>query len=141
MPPNTPLAAAAAALGTSRGSITHGRRLGSGSMKNGEGIDHGSYDPYDAIRDPALSRFERTGVSIAILHYPDCAIDNSTYQRAVEDQGPLLRAVLSDGLLDFQPLVRSAAEAFLETESSFLHALRQVFEELVRPEARTPPDE
>lgn len=105
----------------------------------GDPIDHGSYDPYEVIRHPQLTSFERTGVSVAILHYLDCAMENSSYGSAVTDQGPLVRAVLSDGLLDFEPLVYSAAEAFFESESSFLLALEQVFEHVVRPEVGNSP--
>jgi hypothetical protein len=99
----------------------------------GDPIEQGPYDPYDAIRDRELTPFERTGVSIAILHLLDSAIENGTYESAVADQRRLLEPVLAEGLVDFEPLVRAAAEAFLESEASFLEALKQAFERLVLP--------
>jgi hypothetical protein len=104
----------------------------------GDGSEHGPYNPYDVIRDSALSPFERTGVSIAILVYLATAVDNGTYESAVADEGRRLRRVLADKLLDSEPIVRSAAEAFLDSESRFLLALRQVFDELVLPNVVDP---
>ncbi len=97
----------------------------------GDGIEHGDYDPYDVIADPKLTAFERTGVSVALLTCLMNAIDNGTYDEAVIDQGPRIRKVLSQGHLDHQPLVRSAAEAFLKSEPLFISALKKVFEQVV----------
>jgi hypothetical protein len=102
----------------------------------GDSIDSGQYNPFEVIRDTALTSFERTGVSIALLHWLDTAIENGTHETAVTGHRRALRAVLADGLLDAQPLVRAAAEAFFESEASFLAALKAVFEQVVSPNAR-----
>ncbi len=98
----------------------------------GDGVDHGDYNPYRLIRDPAATEFERTGVSVAILHYLNTAIDNTTWEAALMDQGPLVEPVILAGLLDHQPLIRSAAMTFFESETAFYGSLNLVFDAVIR---------
>lgn len=100
----------------------------------GDGIGHGEYNPYQLIRDPALTEFERTGVSVAILVYLNTAIDNATWEAVLVDQGPLVRPVILAGLLDHQPIIRSAAISFFESEAAFYGSLKLVFDAVVRPQ-------
>ena len=99
----------------------------------GDPIDHRLWNPYDVIRDPGLDPYVRTGVSVAVLHYLDAAIENSTYEDAVSAEGERARALLSEGMLDHTPAIRAAAEAFFQSEQTFLAALRLVYEQVVLP--------
>ncbi len=99
----------------------------------GDAIEHGAYNPYQLIRDRTLTEFERTGVGVAVLVYLATGIDNATWDAALQDQGPPLRRLIREGLLDDQPLVRAAATAFFESEADFLDSLRRVFDGVVRP--------
>jgi hypothetical protein len=100
----------------------------------GDGVDHGDYDPYSLIHDLAHTEFERTGVSVAILVYLETAIDNSTWEAALVSQGPLVKPIIQAGLLDHQPLIRSAAMSFLKSEAAFHGSLNLVFDAVVRPQ-------
>ena len=100
----------------------------------GDGIDYGDHNPYRLIRDPTPTEFERTGVSVAILVHLNTAIDNATWGAAIMDQGPLVQPVILDGLLDHQPIIRSAAMSFFESEAAFYGSLKLVFDAVVRPQ-------
>ena len=97
----------------------------------GDGVESGPYDPFEVVASQGLTPFERSGVSVAVLHWLDSAVDNSTWEAAASDFGPRVRRLLASGLLDHEPLVRSAAEAFLASESGFVSALGPVYERVV----------
>ncbi|WP_165251947.1 hypothetical protein [Paludisphaera soli] len=99
-------------------------------------VDH---NPYQLIRDPTLSEFERTGVAVAVLVHLATGIDNATWEDAFMDQGRRLRLLIRDGLLDEPRQVRSAAASFLESEAAFLDSLKRVFDRVVRPHVEAPP--
>ena len=115
---------------------THIRRMyadiASYSGGFGDGVESGPYDPFEVAGDRGLTPFERAGVSVAVLQWLDSAIDNSTWEAAELDFGPRVRHLLAVGLLDHEALVRSAAEAFLASESDFISALGPVYERVVQ---------
>jgi hypothetical protein len=78
-------------------------------------------------------------MSIAILVYLTTAIDNTTWEAAMVDQGPLVHPVILAGLLGHQPLIRSAAMSFFESEAAFHGLLNLVFDAVVRPQFTTSP--
>ena len=98
----------------------------------GDSVGSGTYDPYVEIRSPRLTPFEKTGVSVALLVYLTTAIDNSTYDDALANQGRLIRSVIAEGLLDDEPAVLTAANSFLESEDAFYAQLRNVYDKVVR---------
>ena len=98
----------------------------------GDGVESGPYDPFVTVARRGLTPFERAGVSVAVLHWLNTTVDNSTWDVAVADFGPRVRRLLAAGLLDHEPLVRSAAESFLASESGFVSSLRPVYERVVR---------
>ena len=70
----------------------------------GDGIETGSFNPFELLRQRPLTEFEREGVCIAMLCYLMTAIENSTYQSAVSDpQVRQVRLVLRDALCEDVP--------------------------------------
>lgn len=98
----------------------------------GDGVDNGPYDPFVVIADARLTPFERVGVSVAVLHRLDSAADNTTWEDVLATDGPRIRKLLATGSLDYEPLVRAAAEAFLASESEFITSLGPVYEQVVK---------
>ena len=97
----------------------------------GDGVENGPYNPFDVIDSQRLTSYDRTGVLVAILHRLDSAADNTTWEDAALCFGPRVRQLIAAGLLDHEPLVRSAAEAFLVSESDFVDALGPVYKQIV----------
>ncbi len=98
----------------------------------GDGVDHGPYNPFEMAAAIELTSFERAGVSVAVLHWIDSAAENSTWEDAVVGYGSRVRNLLAAKLIDHEPLVRAAAEAFLVSEDEFIAALGPVYERVVK---------
>ena len=98
----------------------------------GDGVEGGPYNPFEVADLRELAPFERVGVSVAVLHWLNAAIDNATWESAVAAFGSRVRRLLAAGLLDHEPLVRAAAEAFMVSEAGFVSALGPVYERIVR---------